>query len=375
MVKLEKALKEWQALGFLNPEQARQIQQHEASKSSGWVLSGLLTLGVTVIAIGLISLIAANWQQIPAAIKLAGDFLLLILLGIGIFFAHKNQRSLLFEILLLAFLLLCLASIGLIAQIYQTGGELYQALMLWSIITVGIVCFSRHLFTPFIWIGGFLIALISMAGDSPLFWSIFGHNTLFILVAIPLFCWSMALLIKRRSSFSNIAKAFEIWAVISGFYGIVHIELDGSRLAHLSIDTVAYVPGLILATVAIIATWFSRRYRFLQKILLSAAMLIYLLLFALPIMAASDLVYALITLLILSLMAVFFASLKRRGLFQFFLILVGLRLLILYFQALGGLALTGIGLVIAGILIIAMGVLWNKYRTRLAIRIERWTQS
>lgn len=373
MYKLEKSLKEWTALGLLDQEQANKIRQHEADKSGGWVLSGILTLGIIAIFIGVVSLIAANWQQIPDLIKLSCDFILLILLGIGVWYAQKNQGELLFEILLLAFMLLCLASIGLISQIYQTGGELYQALMLWSIITVGLVFLSKRLFTPLIWIGGFIIALAFTASNSPLFWPVFGDNGYAIAMCMPLFCWCMALVTHHRLSSENITKSFEIWTIITGLFGMLMVELNTSGLSSHSL--IPYLPGVCLASLALLGTWLITPFRCLQKILLTAALVMFILLFTLPIMKAADLVFAIVALLILTFMAFFFASLKRRSLFQFFLILIGIRLLVLYFQALGGLARTGIGLVIAGALIVAMVVLWSKYRTRLVIRIERWTQS
>ena len=81
MTKLQKALKQWVAHGFIDQRQADQIQQYESTQSDhAWILSGLLVLGAIMIGIGSISVVAANWQYISDRIKLLTDFAILIAL-------------------------------------------------------------------------------------------------------------------------------------------------------------------------------------------------------------------------------------------------------------------------------------------------------
>ncbi len=61
------------------------------------------------------------------------------------------------------------------------------------------------------------------------------------------------------------------------------------------------------------------------------------------------------------------ASIKFPRMFQWCVILIGIRFVFLYFQALGGLATTGVGLIISGIVIISLCILWNKYRKHLGL--------
>lgn len=56
--------------------------------------------------------------------------------------------------------------------------------------------------------------------------------------------------------------------------------------------------------------------------------------------------------------------------FNIMTLLIGIRFIILYFQALGGLAATGFGLIISGALLIAIAWAWQQYRKRL----QQWTQ-
>src|SRR5450631_2501007 len=136
MSNLEKSLKRWTAQGLINQNQADNIKQYEDSHAEkSWMLYGCLILGSVIIGIGAISLIAANWSNISDTTKLVADFFTLFVLSVFIVKAWSEEKPLQFEILLLTFMLFTLASIGLIAQIYHTNGEFYQALMLWSLIT------------------------------------------------------------------------------------------------------------------------------------------------------------------------------------------------------------------------------------------------
>jgi uncharacterized membrane protein len=346
MAKLERALKQWVSLGLIDQKQANQIYQYESTKSGSWILSGLLILGVIIIGVGIISVVAANWQQIPDAFKLGIDFALLILLGLFVIRAFSRQQDLLFDVLLLGFILLCLASIGLISQIYNTGGELYQALMLWTVITFPAVTMARHIVVPFIWTGAFLIAL--------------GF------ACVVLFGKYLALNYE-------FIRSFQIWFFITGILALVVAE-DSPVLTMERLDLMPYVTAYILAILVAFGI-LQHPYRTLQKLFLLAALSVFLLIFHLALMnITADVVYALCTIFILGLIAIFVASLHRRRLFQWLLFIIGLRFLILYFQAIGGLALTGLGLIISGILIVAMAIFWNKYRSAITVKVERWLQ-
>jgi uncharacterized membrane protein len=178
MSKLEKGLKEWVSLGFINPDQAKRIRDYESARpESSWILSGLLILGAVIVGIGVISLIAANWNEIPDALKLGADFALLAVLALATLQSWETKKAIQFEVLLLSFLILCLASIGLISQIYHTGGKLYQALMLWSLITFAAALAARQMFVPFMWVGAFLTGIVFTALDSVALQSIFQKIT------------------------------------------------------------------------------------------------------------------------------------------------------------------------------------------------------
>ena len=56
--------------------------------------------------------------------------------------------------------------------------------------------------------------------------------------------------------------------------------------------------------------------------------------------------------------------------FNWVTFLIGLRFVVLYFQAVGGLAATGVGLILSGLLIIGVAWAWHSWRERL----RQWTK-
>ena len=65
---LHSQLARWQSAGLLTADQAQRLADHESSRSSGsrWMVWALSGVGALAIVAGLISVIAANWDEIPS---------------------------------------------------------------------------------------------------------------------------------------------------------------------------------------------------------------------------------------------------------------------------------------------------------------------
>lgn len=259
-------------------------------------------------------------------------------------------------------MIICLASIGLVSQIYHTGGKLYQALLLWSVITTGVAAAAKKSLIPFFWISGFLSGLTFTAIDSPVFQPIFHKNGIPVFMTIPLLSSLLALICRRMAGECSQTKAFRSWTVISGMIALIIAESQVWNNKSHTLGITAFMPGYGILALLAIGIWMNHHYKVAQKVLLLATLSFYLVPFHFQLFALrSDVAYAFFTLAVFVSMAVFLASLKLRSLFQFFLVAIGIRFLILYFQSLGGLATTGFGLIISGIMIIFVVVVWNKY--------------
>ena len=354
-------MEDWLSHNLITREQALKIMGHEQQKiRRPWILYGFLALGVIVIGLGLISLAAANWANLSDEIKLLWSFLLLFFVAKGIYRARIKERLILFESLLILFMLLILASITLISHIYHTGGEYGQALLLWSAITTPLAMISTYFYIPFFWMGGLCVGIPYALWNTFHFPDIQSHPPLIFMSLPPIF-FLLKVLQQRINPERQPARAMNFWIFISLVAALssAEIDLEYSRIA---LDLSAFIPAYIFMTLSALWVWTKSQYEKVAKHLLLLAMGIYMVPFHFPLLnIESKVAYAACTLFFLTVMANFYSCLKNKQLFHIFLILIGLRFLILYFQAIGGLAATGWGLVTTGIFIMLMVAGWKKW--------------
>ncbi len=152
MSRLNNKLNLWEQHQLIAPEQKQLILDFENSHKKPHLLYAVLILGVFVTALGIISLIAANWDAISDVIKLTVDFLLLIALAAYIYFAAKHKKTFHKEAGLFALFLMTGASIGLISQIFQTNGTFENAAIMWGLFTASLLFVSDKKLLPLFWV-------------------------------------------------------------------------------------------------------------------------------------------------------------------------------------------------------------------------------
>ncbi len=124
MFNINKKLTKWADAGLISESQKQNILKYQDSQnSSPWVLYGFGLLGAVAIGIGLISVISANWNFIPSYIKLSVNWILLLATACGAYYSYSKNKPLLFEVLLTFLFIQTIASIGLIAQVYNLNGS------------------------------------------------------------------------------------------------------------------------------------------------------------------------------------------------------------------------------------------------------------
>lgn len=372
----EKKLAQWVDSGLISAHQAETIREHEArAPGPSWVLSGLYLLGAFVIGVGIISVVAANWHKIPDLVKIGAAFLLLMASASFVFRSWVRDRPWVYDAGLAIFLLLCLATIGLLAQIYNTGGTLSQALSFWLLITLPAMLSARAAAIPSVWICVFAGTYVAEMLDASIFQLHSSHRLLFSLVSLPLFFLVIFLAFRSRLK-DSLIFTLQFALIGSGLVALAFCDLSGSYggeprnvLGHpLSFGVLA------LSIPAIVLIFMTKFYRRNQKLLLATAVL-FLLVAATTRFADLDLpknVPALFTLGSLGAMSLFHAARQQERLFQFAFFLIAVRFLIVYFEAFAGLAMTGFGLIVSGALIVGTAIVWQKYRKVLAGRLERW---
>lgn len=134
---LRAALDSWVRDGVVTPETARVITERhgldQPGRGAGPLLAAvLLGIGGLLIGGGVIALVAANWNAIPAAVKIGGLFVILLGLHWASFVMFGSGRDRLGHGLLLAACLVFGGGIGLMAQVFHITSSTGLAWLLWS---------------------------------------------------------------------------------------------------------------------------------------------------------------------------------------------------------------------------------------------------
>lgn len=141
---IEKKLDVWTKEKLITDIQKKAVLAYEERLKSRSLLYTLLFLGGFCLGLGIISLIAYNWQDISPAVKLVIYFVMLAATGGAAVSASFGSRRLLSETLLFVYALLVLAGIGLIGQIYQLAAHGLQALLFWAVVVSPLLPFARR---------------------------------------------------------------------------------------------------------------------------------------------------------------------------------------------------------------------------------------
>lgn len=86
-----------------------------------------------LIGLGIIALVAANWEQIPNNVKLGGAIVLMIANASAVILSMKFKKNILTQVLCGVFAALIMAVIGLIGQIFQLRSDVNGACLLWAL--------------------------------------------------------------------------------------------------------------------------------------------------------------------------------------------------------------------------------------------------
>ncbi|MGV3591446.1 MAG: DUF2157 domain-containing protein, partial [Gammaproteobacteria bacterium] len=158
-MRLKGKLKRWEKQGLISAEQHVAILDYEHRHGFGWQ-AGLAFLGVFAIVIGVLAVVAANWQAVPAWMKLGVHLLLNAGLAVGVLRAWRNP--VIAQLCLLAWYGLTLTFIGLMGQVFHLAGSTADALLLWTLLTsAAVVAFATSALVLLPWIIGTLLALVA----------------------------------------------------------------------------------------------------------------------------------------------------------------------------------------------------------------------
>ncbi|WP_061248424.1 DUF2157 domain-containing protein [Leptospira alstonii] len=390
-MRLEQKLKRWVEAGLIRSEQSDAIRNFEGTRKTPYLYYSFIILGVIVIGIGVIAIIAANWEEIQDSLKL-GTGLAALLLVAGLAFWKRENPNLLTVLIVLNSILI-LGMIGLVSQVYNLEGKYYEAAQLWCVLTFLFLIATDSKTFLHLWIVGFQIFITGwisdqidhlIGGDSEYYWSMYFYYSAVGFTGIWLAAEKFVLESRRDTLF--------FWAVlflIAGtfFRGFFQDLIYGNHLSEnlgylgYTTDFPWLMVGLRLFVLApLFYLLFSNtEISSNQKKSLSVSLfLLFLLYFPHPfryVLAESIGSYIwnyFVTLLPSFLFILFWLGIassfrNHRKIFDLSLAIVGIRFLYFYFDLFGTLTYTGFGLIISGLLIIGLTIGYLKYKSRVRI--------
>ena len=216
-MQLKKKIDLWKEAKLITVKQANAIMAYEAEHTRSWGGLSFAWLGVFCIGLGLVSLIASNWDMIADGVKIGGDFILLGAVLGGAYWAFARGYEKIYEIGLLLGFLLCGATIGLVAQIFHLNADPQNGILLWAAAALPIVLCSRFRLLAFVWIPLFVYTQIDYLYLEDI-WRFFRAGPLLATAVCTLACGAVAYGASRIEF--SFFKAIKSWAVFLMYLSI-----------------------------------------------------------------------------------------------------------------------------------------------------------
>jgi uncharacterized membrane protein len=380
---LDRKLTRWRDAGLIDETTRARIEAFEHAERKPVVLYALAVLGAGTVALGIVSVIAANWDEIPGGVKLACDLVLGAGLAVATFFAVERRRTLATEVLVTLFYGFTLASLALVGQVYQLGTPTWQALVVWSVATLPLVLIGRSRYlaalvcTGLATTHGFALeALFDHLEHGARLDRAAAQNIMAaVAFASPLVYVPLARvpwLLRERPEFAHTLSAFAFAAVLLGGFGLQFVWYD-----HVwSADTLSWALVITALCTLALAAALPRLYpelpvrgRRALAAILGYGWLTLAIGTAVP-HESHELVGALLQLGWLVLCAWAALQVARLRLFNLLTALIAVRILVIYFEVFGSLLDTGLGLITGGALTLLMAWIWRRKTRDLGQRLS-----
>lgn len=374
----ERKLAAWQGAGVIDADTAARIRAYEAEHARPLALWAAIGIGVLAIGLGLVSVVAANWDAIPGATRLALHFALMTVVAAGLWWrgdALARERPWAGEALLFVLGVLGLTFFGHLGQVYQMSSPLWQPLAMWLVLFAPLILLRGQSWLSAVLLMAVLVyACFDFAGQSGNSWTgvrwqpnewLSGLALGLPVLAAPLGAWMRGRggsASERRADFWRRLEQLGFTYVLLAASVVLAIasagDFSGGGDGPFSPD-VQFVQGLVGFLLAGPLVAWSRPDASGRSSALIIEVASIALMFA-GVVSGSALGAGLAFLVLWCVVAAAAQMAGWRGVFQIAIGVVALRLVVLSFELASDLLLSGFGLIVAGLLI--LGIAWAALR-------------
>jgi uncharacterized membrane protein len=379
---LHRKLAEWHERGLIDAQARSRIEAYERQHQQPIWLYALGGLGGLTIATGLVSLVAANWEAIGRPTKLGLDLVLGACLAAGLYLAVRNGKVWQADLLTAVYYGFTLASIALLGQVYQLGSPMVHGLWAWSLCTLPLFLFVRGRYVALLWLAGLVwtdcascIALLQYLGEHG-----YAEARLERLSVLLGFASLSVFLLGARSDWlvrerPQVSAAWSgaLWSslVLAAFVaaGIFYATPDGHPTFDLSLGLSGVLALALAWQVPRLYPEQSAHVHHGMRALLAFLWLCFALGLAFP---RDDLpaLAAILQVVALGLASYTVLGLGRAGMFNLLTALIGVRIIVMYFEVFGSMLDTGLGLVTGGVLTVLLAWFWKRKSPSFAARLS-----
>lgn len=373
---------QWHEAGLIDAATRDRLLAYETEHARPLVLWAVFGIGALAIGLGLVSVIAANWEDIPGLVRLSVHFALIAGLLAALFLREQRlaeQSPWSVEALVFVTAALGLTFFGHLGQVYQTSSPLWQPLAVWlALFAPLLLLMGRSWPAALAVVGGavwtaweYATAMTGYgaARDPVLGWLIW----LAFVIACPVAFAPLAAALRARSERTDFWRRLEqlalAYAVAGASLACAIASANAFGEAALLREWVSMaVSGavLVLAGLGVMLARPTASGRMAGAIIAGAGGV---LVFA---YACNDLTVP-AALLFMALWAGIAAAAlvaQWRGVFQLAVGVIALRLIILSFELAGDLLTSGFGLILSGVMILSVAWVAVRVSKRFAPREE-----
>lgn len=358
----------WHEAGLIDAETRDRLLAYETAHARPLALWAVFGIGALAIGLGLVSVIAANWEEIPGQLRLGVHLALIAGALAGLFLREQRLAETspwAVEALVFVTAALGLTFFGHLGQVYQTSSPLWQPLAAWLVLFAPLLLLTGRSWPAALAVLGgtvwcawdYAIArtgyLAGPPGTGLVLW-------IALVTALPVLFAPAAAWLRGRGERPDFWRRLEQLALAYAVAGasFATAVASGDGFGHdegLTRDwtSMAVIGAVALAAgLGVMAVRPGTSGRMAGAIIAGTA--------AVPLLAYAlndlDVPAALLFMVLWAGIAAAALVAHWRGVFQLAVAAIALRLIILSFELASDLLLSGFGLIVAGVLI--LGVAW-----------------
>ena len=327
------------------------------------IVTAICYLALGSILLGIIAIIAANYQKIPPAVRAMSTLTGLIIISFTCFYAYIKQKGRALELFLVAGIGLIGANIATISQWFQLDGKPADALLVWSILSLCFISLSKKEFWGYLWYPiTFIIIMESSYADS--IWNFLRHY-----IPSPITgmfgCLTLYLISKRIAPMHSLSKALKLYVLVAAVILAMMFDVHLTTQKQMTLPILTNADLVFRNAMALIILAAYPIYVYRKNRLAVCAGLGTMVIALISFLVRAPVLGMLMTLFLLSLSAAYMVKRNDLKAFNFLIFLMFIRLVLAYFHLFSTLATTGIGLIILGILILLGVLLYSKLKNKL----------